>query len=73
LTVSAVATADQVVAGIERPQRGAHDRALFDDGVTFEDVVLECWEALIDGSATCLVCGGSMQRAGCSGCGSELT
>jgi hypothetical protein len=72
--VSALATADEVVAGIERPQRGTRDRALFDDGITFEDIVLERWEDIVvKGSATCLVCGGSMQRSGCSGCGSELT
>jgi hypothetical protein len=73
--VSAVATPERTTAraGIDRPQRGAGDRALFDDGVTFEDVLLGVWEDLaVEGRATCLVCGGSMTADGCADCGSEL-
>ena len=58
---------------LERPQRDAP--ALFDARVTLEDVVLHAWEALCaEGSATCLVCGGSTRPiVGCESCGSVLT
>jgi hypothetical protein len=68
-----VAVAERKAGSIERPQRDTP--ALFDDGVTLEDLVLRVWEDLVDeGRATCLVCGGSMSpAAGCESCGSELS
>jgi hypothetical protein len=72
--MSALATAGHPQAAIERPQRGARDRALFDTEATLEENVLLAWEGLVaEGSATCLVCGGSMRREGCVDCGSRLS
>ncbi len=76
--MSAVAThgAPAPDAYVEKPQTdGPAMRAVEAGGATLEDIVLGVWEDLAaDRVAACPVCGGSMSaRAGCSGCGAELT
>ena len=70
--MSAVATRERP-AGTERPQRDDQRAPLFDDGLTLEDRILGVWEELVvEGSARCPVCGGSISPEGCGDCGSEL-
>jgi hypothetical protein len=65
----------------ERPHPGGHRQtepsapALFKPaGSTLEDLVLDAWEDLaLNGRADCPVCGNTLSRHGCSGCGSELS
>jgi hypothetical protein len=41
---------------------------------TLEDAVNRAWGDLVDtGTAKCPVCGGELQVAGCSSCGSQLS
>jgi hypothetical protein len=71
--VSAVATRERP-AETERPQRDDQRVPLFDDGLTLEDRILGVWEELVvEGSARCPVCGGSISPDGCGDCGSELS
>ena len=71
--MSAVATRERRPAECERPQRTEREASLFDDGLTLEDAILGVWEDLVvEGSARCPVCGGSLSPERCSGCGTEL-
>jgi hypothetical protein len=72
--MSAVASPERSSAGLERPQRDTYDAPLFDDGFTLEDRILGVWEdVVVEGSADCPVCGGSISPDGCVGCGSHLS
>ena len=72
--MTATATRDPVLA--ERTStEGSSERLFEPGGMSLEDVVLERWDRLVaDGSAACIVCGGSMSAAGgCDSCGAELS